>query len=77
MKTAISISDKLFHDADALAGRLEMSRSALYAAAIRDYLIRHSDSDVTSRLDAIYAGEINKQEPFSVEPPRVSRADVW
>lgn len=76
MKTAISIPDKVFHDADSLAARLEITRSALYTAAIRDYLARHTDADVTSRLDALYAGQVTKQEPDSV-PPRVSRADVW
>ena len=76
MKTAISIPDKVFHDADSLAAQLEITRSALYTAAIRDYLARHTDADVTSRLDALYA-QVNKQQPYSVEPPRVSRADVW
>lgn len=77
MKTAISISDKVFHDADTLAARLEMSRSALYTAAIRDYLTRHADSEVTSRLDALYVAPGHKPEPYLQESPRVSRADVW
>lgn len=77
MKTAISIPDNIFGEADTLAGQLGISRSALYTEAIRSYLARHTDSEVTSQLDALYAGQVNTREPYSEEPPRVSRADVW
>ena len=40
MKTAISLPDDLFADAEALAQQLEMSRSRLYVAALREYLAR-------------------------------------
>ena len=52
MKTAVSIPDELFSEADALAHRLNISRSALYASALRALLAR--DRAVTDALDEIY-----------------------
>lgn len=57
MKTAISIPDELFVAADALAAKLEMSRSGLVAAALAEYIARHRAGRVTERLDAVYAAE--------------------
>src|ERR1041384_6218880 len=49
MKTAISIPDSIFHDADALAKRLGISRSELYARAVADLVARHNGALVTAR----------------------------
>lgn len=57
MKTAISIPDDVFTDADLLARKLKQSRSQLYSRAVREYVARHSEDDVTSALDALYARE--------------------
>lgn len=57
MKTAISLPDELFSAADALASRLGVSRSELYATAVAEFLAKHSPSDVTARLNAVYATE--------------------
>lgn len=63
MKTAISLPDDLFSAADALAGRLGVSRSELYARAMEEYLAKHTPSDVTARLDEIYATEPSSMDP--------------
>ncbi len=57
MKTAISIPDELFQEADRLAAELKQSRSQLYSRAVREYLARHSTDRVTEALDAVYAGD--------------------
>lgn len=54
MKTAISIPDEVFDAAEKLAARLGMSRSQLYATALRQYLEAHRSRGVTARLDAVY-----------------------
>ncbi len=41
MKTAVSIPNDLFAAGEALAARLGTSRSALYAAALREFVARH------------------------------------
>ena len=53
MKTAISIPDDVFTQADALARELKQSRSQLYARAVREYLARHSADNVTAALNAV------------------------
>lgn len=57
MKTAISIPDSLFSSADALAKKLGMSRSRLYATALAEYVAKQRNARVTERLDAVYATE--------------------
>ena len=52
MKTAISIPDDLFAEADRLAKRLHQSRSQLYSQAVREYVGRHSEESVTAAIDA-------------------------
>jgi predicted transcriptional regulator len=55
MKTAISIPDDVFADAERLARELKQSRSQLYSRAVREYVARHSEDSVTAALDAVCA----------------------
>jgi predicted transcriptional regulator len=57
MKTAISIPDAEFEDAEKLAKRLNMGRSEVYRKAIADFVSRHAESRVTERLNEIYSAE--------------------
>ncbi len=54
MKTAISIPDPVFRNAEQLAKQLKMSRSRLYAAAVAEYVKRHRAADVTEKLNKVY-----------------------
>ena len=51
MKTAISIPDDLFEQADRLARRSNRSRSQVFSDALREYLARHSPDEITEALD--------------------------
>lgn len=53
MKTAVSIPDDVFDEAEELRRQLEKSRSELYSNALREYLARHSSDSVTEALDEI------------------------
>jgi hypothetical protein len=55
MKTAISIPDDVFDDAERLAQTLHKSRSRLYGDAVREYLARHAPDRVTETLDRLCA----------------------
>lgn len=55
MKTAISIPDDVFEEADRLAAEQGKSRSELYSRAVREYVARHSAERITAALDAVYA----------------------
>ena len=57
MKTAISIPDEIFISADRLAKRLHMSRSELYARAVKEYVVECRHAGVKEKLDQIYASE--------------------
>ncbi len=78
MKTAISVPDEIFSAADALAGRLGVSRSELYTTALAEFLAKHTATEITARLDQVYA-----TEPSGLDAPlrRVQRqslgADHW
>ena len=63
MKTAISLPDDLFASADALAERLGVSRSNLFATALAEFLAKHQSRRVTERLDAVYATESSALDP--------------
>jgi metal-responsive CopG/Arc/MetJ family transcriptional regulator len=57
MKTAISIPDDVFDEAEALARSTRQSRSQLYSRAVREYVARHSSDSVTAALDAVCSAE--------------------
>jgi predicted transcriptional regulator len=54
MKTAISIPDPVFRNAEKLAKNLKVTRSRLYAAAVAEYVKRHRATKVTDKLNAVY-----------------------
>lgn len=56
MKTAISIPDVIFQDAERMAKRRGMSRSELYANAVADYVNSERYLGVRERLDSVYGG---------------------
>lgn len=70
MKVTISLPDPVFSAAEELARRLRLSRSQLYAEAIKEYSGKRQDRLVTERLDAVYA---TGQEPVD---PAVSAAQL-
>jgi len=53
MKTAISLPDDLFEAVERLARSSKRGRSEVYAAALREYVARHSPDEVTEALDAV------------------------
>lgn len=63
MKTAISLPDDLFERAERAARELGMSRSELYATALREYLSERRLGDVTAQLDALYADQPSELDP--------------
>ncbi len=63
MKTAISLPDDLFEAAEQAARRLGLSRSALYARAIREYLANVNPQLVTAALNDLYADQDSRLDP--------------
>lgn len=63
MKTAISLPDTLFEKAERLATNLGISRSQLYARALKIFVERHDVEAITARLNKIYAEEQSRVDP--------------
>ena len=53
MKTAVSIPDDVFEEAERLAGRLQTSRSQLYARALAEFVARHDNDRVAAAMNAV------------------------
>lgn len=53
MKTAISVPDEVFEEAERLARRTKRSRSELYSVAMSEYLARHSPDEVTEAMNRV------------------------
>jgi metal-responsive CopG/Arc/MetJ family transcriptional regulator len=56
MKTAISLPDDLFQLADDYASQHGVSRSELYANALREYIDVHRHDDLTNRINKAIEG---------------------
>ena len=63
MKTAISIPDSIFYEAEAFAGKLKLSRSELYAIALTAFLEQQRSLDVTAKLNEVYSKVASKIDP--------------
>lgn len=63
MKTAISIPDPLFEEAERVARTLKISRSRLYASAIESYVRKHRPSEITKSLNRVYGKKRNRPHP--------------
>lgn len=57
MKTAISIPDHIFQEAEQLAKRLGVSRSAFYVKAVSSYIDDHQNEGITEALNMVYGPE--------------------
>lgn len=78
MKTAISLPDDLFRSGDALARRLGVSRSELYARALAEFLAKHKADQITQRLNAVYATENSRMDPaLAKAQTRTQPREVW
>jgi metal-responsive CopG/Arc/MetJ family transcriptional regulator len=69
MKTAVSLPDRVYQEAERYARRARKSRSQLYAEALSEYLARHAPDEVTEGMNAV-VDQLGDARP----DPFVSRA---
>jgi len=60
MKTAISVEDKVYKNAEDTAARMGVSRSKLYTLAIEEYMQNHRSDVLLEQLNAVYSVENSK-----------------
>ena len=63
MKTAISIPNNVFRQAESFAKRNRLSRSALYTEAVKLFMDQRKPEDVTGRLNELYGQESSELDP--------------
>jgi metal-responsive CopG/Arc/MetJ family transcriptional regulator len=66
MKTAISIPDPIFEQAEEAAKELQISRSELYTTALREFLNEKQTAQITERLNQVYEQESSTLDPTLV-----------
>lgn len=66
MKTAISIPDDVYAEAEQLTRRLRKSRSQLYTEAVREYVARHDPESITDAINQLSAAIDTRPDRFTV-----------
>lgn len=64
MKTAISLPDPVFEEAESLAKQLGISRSELYTKALKAYLQKHNHNQILNKLNEVYSQESSEADPI-------------
>jgi hypothetical protein len=82
MKTAISLPDVVYFQAEETAQNLGISRSALYLNALTEYLKINYRKNITQKLNEVYNDDYYKEfEPISnaaLESIRkLTKNDTW
>jgi hypothetical protein len=80
MKTAVSIPDNIFEDAEIMTKKLGLARSQLYVKAIQEFIDRHNKDYVTEKLNTLYSEENKSEEPLDIGVESLREAtknDSW
>ena len=78
MKTAISIADAVYTEAERLARRVKKSRSQLYTEAVAEYLARHDPEAVTEAMNRVCEAVDTHPDPaVSAAARRVLQHTEW
>jgi metal-responsive CopG/Arc/MetJ family transcriptional regulator len=62
VKTAISIRESLFKEADTLARQLDISRSQLFAMAVEQFIRQHENRQLLEQINAAYDDMPDEEE---------------
>jgi metal-responsive CopG/Arc/MetJ family transcriptional regulator len=72
MKTAISLPDSVFEEAETLAQQLGVSRSELYTKALQAYLKRYNRHQMMLKLNQVYFKESSEPDPVMTKMQSMS-----
>ena len=78
MKTAVSIKDAIFQNAENYAKKVKISRSQLYSEAVEEYLLKHNEADIIARINAVCEKVDTSLDPAIRQyQSRVVKKDKW
>ena len=67
MKTVISIQRPLLKEVEILAEKLQISRSQVFALAVKEYLRQFQNQELLKKIDRAYSGEGDLKEKVLAE----------
>jgi antitoxin MazE6 len=70
MKTAVSIPDEVFEEAERLAMELQTSRSQLYSRALQEFVARHAPDRLTESMNRVIDQVGSEVDEFSQRASR-------
>jgi metal-responsive CopG/Arc/MetJ family transcriptional regulator len=82
MKTAISLPDQIFYEAEETAQHMGIPRSKLYLNALLEYLEKNNRKKITEKLNEVYTDDYYKEfeliEYAGLESMRkITKNDTW
>jgi len=80
MKTAVSLPERLYKDAEKAAKSMGIPRSQLFAKALEEYISHHKRDRVTEKLNEIYKNgtiESNIEETSLESIRELTKNDAW
>ena len=82
MKTAVSLPDQLYQEAEKTAQELGIPRSQLFARALEAFISMHKRENITERLNRVYSkidqSEFTQMTNASIEAIReLTKNDTW
>jgi hypothetical protein len=82
VKTAISLDEELFDRVNKLAGQLHISRSRLFAIAVKEYLKKQENQALLVRLNDAYSDSPDDEErkisrSMSTKLKKIVGQEIW
>jgi len=82
MKTAISLPDTLYEDAEKTAKSMGIPRSQLFAKAVEEFINHHKKESITEKYNEVYSqissNDVSKIESVSIMNLReLTKNDTW
>ena len=82
MKTAVSLPDQLYEEAERTAQSLGIPRSQLFARALEEFIALHKRESITERLNRVYSRidipEFEEVSHAGIESIRsLTKNDTW
>ena len=82
MKTAISLPDTLYEDAEKTAKSMGIPRSQLFAKALEEFIIHHKKEIITEKYNEVYSqifsNDSSKIESININNLReLTKNDTW
>ena len=77
IKTAVSIEEGLFYQADELAREMQVSRSRLFALALENYVAQYNSRKITEILSEVYAEGLTAEEEENLVAMRRYQTKLW